>query len=68
MDVSREFYSSGEIARENGVGQHKVDYITRTRGIKPSAVVGGRKLYSAAAAKRIASELRRIAGGRGVQR
>ncbi|MCC6322111.1 MAG: hypothetical protein IT438_11830 [Phycisphaerales bacterium] len=50
----------GEIARRLEREVHEVQYVIRTRGIKPEARAGNLRIFSEAAVARIASELRRI--------
>lgn len=51
----------GEIARRLGVHVHQVEYVVRTRGIRPSAVAGNARIFSEADVERIGAELVRIA-------
>ena len=50
----------GEIARRTGKAVHCVDYVIRTRGIKPIGRAGHAKIYAESDVAFIASELRRI--------
>jgi hypothetical protein len=50
----------GEIARQTGKPVHCVEYIVRTRGIKPIGRAGHAKIYAESDVAFIASELRRI--------
>jgi hypothetical protein len=50
----------GEIARRTGNLVHRVEYVIRSRGIKPVAVAGNARIFSEADVAHIASELRRI--------
>lgn len=63
MDLRRalpEVASLGEIARLLDRPIHCVDYVIRSRGVKPSLTAGGRNLYGKAAIERIAVELNQI--------
>jgi len=55
----------GELARVLGVPIHKVQYVLRTRAVKPSARVGNFRVFSQADAEYVASVLRRIDADRG---
>ncbi len=50
----------GEIARRMGKPIHCVDYVIRTRGIKPIGRAGNANIYAETDIPYIASELRRI--------
>jgi DNA-binding transcriptional MerR regulator len=50
----------GEIARRVGTPVHRVEYVIRSRGIKPISVAGNARIFSEADVQHIASELRRI--------
>ncbi len=67
MDVSSQIASLGEIAERLNVPIHRIEYVIRSREIKPLLVAGGRHFYSEAQVQRIASEIRRIDEERGVQ-
>jgi hypothetical protein len=50
----------GEIARRVGKPVHCVDYVIRTRNIRPVARAGNANIYTESDVVFIASELRRI--------
>ena len=50
----------GEIARRLGVPVHRVEYVVRARGIRPSGWAGNARIFTDADVDRIAGELRRI--------
>ncbi len=56
----------GEIARRHAVAVHRVEYVIRSRTIKPAARAGNSRVFSETQVERIGSELRRI-GERGDQ-
>ena len=56
--------TTGAIARRAGEPIHRVQYVVRTRHIKPVAVAGNLRVFSEAQVQRIESELRRIAADR----
>ena len=60
MELSSQIASLGEIAERLNVPIHRVEYVIRSRQIKPALVVGGRHIYSEAQIQRISSEIRRI--------
>ena len=66
MDPSSQIASLGEIARRLNVPIHRVEYVIRSRNIKPLLVAGGRRFYSGSQVQRIASEIRRIDEEKGV--
>ena len=55
----------GEIARRRNVPVHKVEYIVRSRRIRPAYRAGNAFIFSESDAQFIASELRRIDESRG---
>jgi hypothetical protein len=55
----------GEIARRLDVPTHKVQYILRTRNIRPSGIAGNCRVFGDADVERIAAELRAIAHHKG---
>jgi hypothetical protein len=59
---SQHFPTVGEIARRVGAPVHKVEYVIRTRGIRPCGRAGNARVFSEVDVARISSELRRIAG------
>jgi len=59
------FPTVGEIARRTGYPQHRVEYVIRSRDIRPTARAGNARIFSEADVDRIASELRRIDAERG---
>lgn len=50
----------GEIARRLGESIHRVEYVVRTRGIRPSGRAGHVRIFTETDVSRIADELRRI--------
>ena len=50
----------GEIARRLGVPFHRVEYVIRSRDLRPSGWAGNARVFSEADVTHIASELRRI--------
>ena len=50
----------GEIARRLDEPFHRVVYVIRSRGIRPTALAGNARVFSEADVGRIASEVRRI--------
>jgi hypothetical protein len=50
----------GEIARRLGEPVHRIEYIIRSRGIRPRGVAGNCRVFAVADVQRIASELRGI--------
>ena len=50
----------GEISRRLGVPLHRVEYVLRTRNIRPSGIAGNCRVYADEDVERIAAELRRI--------
>lgn len=54
------FPTVGEIARLTGRPVHRVEYVIRTRNIKPRGLAGNARVFENADVERIASELRRI--------
>ena len=57
--------TTGEIARLLGRPIHRVEYVVRTRGVRPSARVGNLRVFSPADVDYIAAELARIEADRG---
>lgn len=57
----------GEIARRLGEPLHRIEYVIRTRGLKPVSRAGHAGIYSEGDVQYIACELRRIDEERGVQ-
>jgi len=50
----------GEIARRLGEPVHRVEYLIRSRGIRPSGIAGHARVFGEEDVKRIAGELERI--------
>ena len=50
----------GVISRELEKPIHRVEYVIKSRGIKPESRAGNCRVFSESAVQRIASELRRI--------
>lgn len=55
----------GEIARRLGREVHRIEYVIRSRNIRPVGWAGHARVFRDADLDRIASELRRIAKDRG---
>lgn len=55
----------GVIAKELGTEPHRVAYVIRTRGIRPSARAGRLRLFNADAIARVDRELRSMAERQG---
>ena len=55
-----------EIARRVDVPVHRVEYIIRTRSVRPVRVAGNCRIFTDQDVDRIAAELRRIDAERGV--
>ncbi|HZL33898.1 MAG TPA: hypothetical protein VFC78_01230 [Tepidisphaeraceae bacterium] len=53
-------WTSGLIAKTSGKPQHKVEYVIKSRGIKPIARAASANIYSDADADRIVAELQKI--------
>jgi hypothetical protein len=51
----------GEIARRLGEPIHRIEYVLRTRNIRPSGIAGNCRVYAEADVELIAAELQRIA-------
>jgi DNA-binding transcriptional MerR regulator len=49
-----------EISRRTGCGRDRVQYVIRSRGLRPVARAGGVRIFSEDQVELIASELRRI--------
>ena len=58
----------GTIAQRLGVTIHRVDRVTRTRGIEPMARAGTSRIFDESAVAKIASEIREIDQRRAAQR
>ncbi len=56
----------GEIARRLGEPVHRIEYVIRTRGLKPVSRAGHAGIYSEDNVQYIASELRHIDEEKGV--
>jgi hypothetical protein len=50
----------GEIARRLGKPIHRIEYVLRTRNIRPSGLAGNCRVYADEDVERIAAELQRI--------
>lgn len=50
----------GEISRRLGAPQHRIEYIVRSRDIRPVSRAGNIRVFDESAVQFIASELRRI--------
>ncbi|MBM4020399.1 MAG: MerR family transcriptional regulator [Planctomycetes bacterium] len=50
----------GEIARRLGVPVHRVEYVIRTRNLRPVARAGNLRVFSEADVAYVAGELRRM--------
>ncbi len=55
----------GEIARRLGQEVHRIEYVIRSRNIRPVGWAGHARVFRDADLDRIASEIRRIAEDRG---
>ena len=55
----------GEISRRLGVPLHRVEYVIRSRNIRPTARAGNARLFTEADVCRIRSELIRISDEQG---
>jgi hypothetical protein len=60
MTTSQVMLTVGEIARRLGEPVHRIEYILRTRDIRPSGIAGICRVYAEDDVERIAAELRRI--------
>jgi DNA-binding transcriptional MerR regulator len=58
------FNTIGEIARRAEANIHRVEYLIRSRGIRPSGMAGNARVFSEDDAIRIVRELRRLDYGR----
>ena len=68
MIATPEANTVGVISRRLGIPTHRVNYIVRTRGIRPASRAGMAHIYNEADVERIASEARRIDEDRGIDR
>ena len=59
------FPTVGEIARQLGKTVHRIEYVIRSRNIRPTGMAGNARVFTEEAVRRIASEIRRIDEGRG---
>jgi hypothetical protein len=50
----------GEIARRLGEPIHRIEYVLRTRNIRPSGLAGNCRVYPDKDVERIAAELQRV--------
>ncbi len=55
----------GEIARRLSEPVHRIEYVIRSRGIRPSGLAGVARVFTDSDVERIASELRRIDAEKG---
>lgn len=55
----------GKIQRRTGATPHQIDYIIKSRRIRPVGRAGNARVFSESDVRRIADELRRIASARG---
>ena len=60
MTSSQVMPTVGEIARRLGEPVHRIEYILRTRSIRPSGIAGNCRVYAEEDVERIAAELQRI--------
>ena len=60
MRISQAAATVGEIARKLGKPLHRVEYVIRTRNIRPVIWAGHARIFADADVAFIASELRRI--------
>ena len=58
----------GEIARRTGNPVHRIEYVIRTRNIRPQSFAGHARVFSDADAELIKSELLRIEQEKGGER
>ena len=56
----------GEISRRTGEPVHRIEYVIRSRDIRPAGRAGNLRVFSEADVEHIASELRRIDSGKGM--
>lgn len=68
MPDSPTIHSVGTLARLFRVPVHRIQYVIRSRGIAHVGIAGNVRLFDDAAARWIASELRRIGEARGAGR
>lgn len=54
------FATVGEIARRLGEPLHRIEYVIKSRRIRPAGVAGNLRVFTDADVIRIAGELRRI--------
>lgn len=55
----------GEIARQVGCPVHRIEYVIRTRNLRPKERAGNIRVFSEADVQFIASEIRRIDAEKG---
>ena len=65
MNQPESLLSVGEIARRLGQEVHRIEYVIRSRNIRPVGWAGHARVFRDADLDRIGSELRRIAEDRG---
>ena len=58
MPATAEFNTVGTIARTAGADIHRVEYLIRSRGIRPVGRAGNARVFSDKDAERIALQLR----------
>ncbi|NLS92036.1 MAG: MerR family transcriptional regulator [Planctomycetaceae bacterium] len=56
----------GEISRRTGQPVHRIEYVIRSRDIRPAGRAGNLRVFTEADVNRIASELERIDADRGI--
>jgi hypothetical protein len=59
--VTLQLPTVGEIARRLGEPIHKVEYVLRSRCIRPRGIAGNSRVYAEEDVDRVAAELRAIA-------
>ena len=60
MNEPENLLTVGEIARRLGMALHRVEYVIRSRDIRPAGWAGHARVFGDADLARIASELERI--------
>ena len=65
MNQPETLLTVGEIARRLGQEDHRIEYVIRSRNIRPVGWAGHARVFRDADLDRIASEIRRIAEDRG---
>lgn len=64
MAADNKALTIGHIAARCGVPIHRVEYVVKTRDIRPACRAGLARIFDESAADRIESEIRRIEAGR----